>query len=34
VAAVPACDEALETPTMLVETSLVPPAACWMLRAI
>src|SRR5205823_10546934 len=33
-AAVPACDEALETPTMLVETSLVPPAACWMLRAI
>ena len=33
-AAVPASVEAEETPTMLLETSLVPPAACWMLRAI
>src|ERR1700754_4946072 len=33
-AAVPASLEALLTPTMLEDTSLVPPAACWMLRAI
>ena len=33
-AAVPASAEAVETPTILLETSLVPPAACWMLRAI
>src|SRR4249919_1272747 len=34
VAARPASAEAVETPTMLLETSAVPPAACWMLRAI
>src|SRR6267378_3278415 len=33
-AADPACAEAVETPTLLLETSEVPPAACWMLRAI
>jgi hypothetical protein len=33
-AAVPASAEAVETPTMLLETSDVPPAACWMLRAL
>src|SRR5687767_3888919 len=31
---VPASDEAWLTPTMLEDTSEVPDAACWMLRAI
>jgi len=33
-AAAPASVEAVETPVMLLDTWLVPPAACWMLRAI
>ena len=33
-AADPASAEAVLTPTILLDTSLVPPAACWMLRAI